>query len=287
LTDIHINKVFNVEAENRLRKLVNEINGMNPKPAFVLITGDLVDWGSDWGVFHSGTANFKKFNEIMTDLTVPYHTTPGNHDYRRVHQISPPYDISNYKTYIKSDLDYKFTEDDYYFAGMDSGSDVWELSELSGGLTPEGTGLESDQVTWLEDRLVESGSKKKFIFMHHPAVSTENDYYWKPSKWTYVWDEGAPVRVAIVWTRVESPDGAPGGNNGAISKNRADLMSLAESSSVSMVLTGHTHVDEVLKRDGTDYPSNTWDIDEGPMFVQTAAALDLNYTDWCGLLQCQ
>lgn len=54
--------------------LFREISALNPKPAFVVNTGDVCEIGTD--------AEYANFRKILGDLTVPHYAAPGNHDVR-------------------------------------------------------------------------------------------------------------------------------------------------------------------------------------------------------------
>ena len=91
ITDTHVmNKQFDKyeEYKQNFMRALEEINSFKIKPAFVTITGDLVEWG---GSDTTGASNYKtlmsciyqKDDQLFADsgLTIPIYTTPGNHDY--------------------------------------------------------------------------------------------------------------------------------------------------------------------------------------------------------------
>lgn len=54
--------------------LYREMNALDPKPSFVVLTGDVCEIGTD--------AEYAIFRKIGTTLTVPLRVAPGNHDVR-------------------------------------------------------------------------------------------------------------------------------------------------------------------------------------------------------------
>ena len=90
ISDTHLlHRLFdrNETSKKRLDSVLEYIISFNEKPAFVVITGDLVEWGS--GV--SGSMNYRtlmkcfyeKDNRYYADsnYSIPVYFTPGNHDY--------------------------------------------------------------------------------------------------------------------------------------------------------------------------------------------------------------
>jgi outer membrane protein assembly factor BamB len=71
ITDTHLTANGNIEP---LKKLVADINAMDPAPAFVIDTGDVTEAGRP--------EEFQRFLEGTTGLKVPFYCAPGNHDTR-------------------------------------------------------------------------------------------------------------------------------------------------------------------------------------------------------------
>ena len=61
-----------VDSSATLRRAVELLNAMQPRPDCVLATGDLVDGGSD--------AEYKILFGILNDIEMPLYILPGNHD---------------------------------------------------------------------------------------------------------------------------------------------------------------------------------------------------------------
>ena len=162
MCDTHIGRP---NSQRNLEIAVDSINELEHKPEFVIIAGDLVDWGEG----PSGSTNWKRFVSIMMELTVPYYVVPGNHDYRHIQQLTPPYSLSNYDYYMDNDGDYTIDHGNYHFIFMDSGSDYWEVTA-----SPKGTGLKNSQMQWLKQDLESNTNKTSIIIMHHPAMDRSN-----------------------------------------------------------------------------------------------------------------
>jgi 3',5'-cyclic AMP phosphodiesterase CpdA len=54
--------------------LFREISALNPRPAFVINTGDVCETGTD--------AEYAVYQKSLLNLTVPHYAAPGNHDVR-------------------------------------------------------------------------------------------------------------------------------------------------------------------------------------------------------------
>ena len=77
ITDTHIvapGEVLygDIDSGLHLREVVRNINAMQPEPAGVMFTGDLVDTAD--------TASYAHFLEIIEPLKMPAWVIPGNHD---------------------------------------------------------------------------------------------------------------------------------------------------------------------------------------------------------------
>ena len=257
LTDTHIGVLG---ATERLRKMIDHINSLEPRPAFVIITGDLVDCNS--------ASNYIAFLEELQNLEIPYYCCPGNHDYRPWWFPLPPwiFSLNNYHYYINSKDNYIFiwptyvtpatypliANNSYYnlsstlFISLNSGSDVLNPFEWIGDIwLPEGKGLSNEQKEWLENVLASTPVRNKIIFMHHPAINYGD-----------CWDDGT------------------------IANNRELFKSLCLDYGVDAVLCGHTHRNKIYKAsDDHDNPQGVLPPVDcyTTMFVQTAACEDLVY----------
>jgi outer membrane protein assembly factor BamB/3',5'-cyclic AMP phosphodiesterase CpdA len=71
ITDTHVTSSRNDE---HVRHLVERINRMSPRPAFLVHTGDVTELGRP--------EEFDRYNAVMAGLSVPHFAVPGNHDVR-------------------------------------------------------------------------------------------------------------------------------------------------------------------------------------------------------------
>src|SRR5882724_4073230 len=79
ISDFHIGKAGSpIDIEYRtsehLRRAVEHINRLEPRPDAVLCTGDLVDEGSP--------EEYERLAALLAPLTAPFYIVPGNHDDR-------------------------------------------------------------------------------------------------------------------------------------------------------------------------------------------------------------
>ena len=247
ITDTHIlHKIFdrNEDRVEKLQTLIDHINSFDKKPAFVVITGDLVEWGS--GII--GRLNYKTlincFNEnsgqyyLDTDLSIPIYFTPGNHDYYF------NWNLINYHRFIDNDhiiendrYTLTFEEQNLTLFFMDSGCHyILKPFDILGG------GLTRFDITWLEESLDECKSKYKIILMHYPAVN---------------------------W-----------GQYDVIARNRETFIELCEAYNVELVLTGHTHVARVFDKDKNFYHNDILPLNcsqYSTLYVQTDACKEGSY----------
>lgn len=239
LTDTHIGAKG---AIGRLKGMIDHINSLEPQPAFVIITGDLVDWGC----WESGEENYIDFLDCVNDLNVPYYCCPGNHDYRWCSSLE------SYHQYITNADNYSFVYSNLslsttHFISLNSGWDVYEDYWF---WLPEGSGLSNKQIGWFENILKNSTNSNKIVFMHHPAINYHDGIIFD---W---WDDGT------------------------IANNRELFKSLCLDYGVDAVLCGHTHRNKIYR--ASDDHNNPQDILPPvecytTMFVQTAACKDLFY----------
>ncbi|MCX6774775.1 MAG: metallophosphoesterase [DPANN group archaeon] len=246
LTDTHIGAKG---ADKDLQKMVNRILHFGTKPKYVLVTGDIVDFG--YG--DDGAANYRKFVQLIAPLEnagIKVYTVPGNHDWRASDDKvgSQPYfggledimqtRLNNYKTIVGDrDLSGKVIDDgNYVIVGLDSGHDVLFDSNYP-IVSPRGSGLKDMQISWLENSLdsldgkldgKDTSGKEKIILTHHP------DYN----------------QVLL-------------SQSGVISQNQDEFLKICRDYGVNVVLSGHTHENSVQTKDNTRYvqtASATYDL---------------------------
>ncbi len=223
ITDTHVYK-----NNDGLTNFVNKVNNLDKKPKFVVVSGDLVDWGAG----ASGQENFEKFIEIMNRLDIDWYVVPGNHDARYgVGTTSIPIPLEgdafgNYNELMPEEHDLVNKLKDYgdvVVFGLNSGWD--ELNSNTSPFPPEGSGINSEQLENLEEKLdlldgikdsKDSSGKKKVIFMHHPTS-------WKDKK---------------------------ARDDGVFMHNREEFKRICEQYNIDIVLVGHVHEDDIRNIDG-------------------------------------
>ena len=216
LTDTHIGASG---ADGRFENCVKYISSFDPKPAFVLVTGDIADTNA--------AENYQVFcnyaDTYLKNQGIPVYCCPGNHDYYQPYGITD--DLNNYHNYIEPRDDYTLNRENVHLISLNSGYDTGWF---------KGSGLTDDQITWLEDDLdnldgvdndMDTSDYIKVIYMHHPAV---NPYWWK--------------------SRVGS---------GVISQNRQEFVNICSQYGVHVVLTGHTHNSFIFDKNGNEWSGSS------------------------------
>jgi predicted MPP superfamily phosphohydrolase len=214
ITDTHV--VHKLYDHNETRKhwlisLLDYITSFEKPPAFVVITGDLVEWGEGF----LGALNYYAFidcfyknnTQLFADknCSIPVYFTPGNHDYY------PNRKLYNYhlfvdRTHIKDNDRYVVTHENLSLFFMNSGPIYYgKPSDWADTLS---IGLTIDDIVWLDERLSNCTANHKIILMHHPAINIRNK-------------NGELYDVFM--------------------NNREKFIELCENYDVDAVLAGHTH----------------------------------------------
>ena len=142
-----------------IEKAIAEINRLNP--AFVAITGDLVNEGGD-------EIQIKEIQRLLglVKKSIPVYCVPGNHDVG--HTVSENL-LSLYRSNFNCDR-FSILYNDTRLIGINSQL-IWAKHNE----------LEDEQFQWLENELKKSLSNRfRFIFAHHPLFVQsidENDAY--------------------------------------------------------------------------------------------------------------
>ncbi len=244
ITDTHIMHRFYDPEEvttTILKKVMENVTSFPEKPAFIVITGDLVEWG---GSGPSGALNYlaladclyENGDQLYADAahTIPVYTTPGNHDYNFNRNLKNYHRLID-STHIDDDDRYIVTHDDVSLFFMDSGPNYY--ADPTEWFHILGDGLYDEDIQWLDDTLQQCSSQQKIVLMHHPAVNDRNDQ---------------------------------GEMEDVIARNREVFISLCEEHDVEAVLTGHTHHARVFDGDENTYDDLPLNCSQYPtLFVQT------------------
>ena len=267
MSDLHISNIpFQNSDTNAqyFRSAIREFAGLSPKPAFVVVSGDVSNVGNEppdgmyptmTGYLFPPTLTNPGIGDYFIDSarTIPIYFTPGNHEY----WIAPTTpQVSNdtlkyYTKYITPDRDYAITTDIAVMVVVRSGHNA-SPSVVPNPDDIEGSGLSDDQITYLRDILLLNSAKRKIIVFHHPAVNAIGTN-----------SDGTPFTGHISDTADNS-----------IISNRTRFLNICDSNHVDLVLNGHEHQNVVANRQGDTIGEN-WPY--GTRYVQTAAGFNRSY----------
>ena len=269
LSDLHVSSVPRSNSDTNpqyFQRAVKKFANFNPKPSFVLVTGDISDIGNmqPFGMYSTLTQHLfppSLTNPAVGDYfidsakTIPIYFTPGNHEYwTGFDSISLP--ISNdtlfyYPNNIAPDMDYVVNTDLAVIVVLRSGHDSPYGYPPNPALI-NGTGLSDTQCNWLRSTLVSNSSKRKIIVMHHPPVNAAGTN-----------SDGTPFTELPLDTATNS-----------LEHNRTNFLNICDSNHVDLVLAGHEHQNVVANRKGNVISENQ---SNGTRYVQTAASFNRSY----------
>jgi 3',5'-cyclic-AMP phosphodiesterase len=155
ISDLHIKRpgelaYRKVDTAAALARCVGQLNALQPPPAMVVASGDLVDRGLPEEYAH--------LQRLLAPLVLPLAVVPGNHDAR-------------------APLRAAFPEQPY---GDPSGAlnlsvalERLDLLLLDSSVPGEPHGLlDAATLTWLEQALARSTDRPALVFLHHPPFAT-------------------------------------------------------------------------------------------------------------------
>ncbi|MDD4410039.1 MAG: PKD domain-containing protein, partial [Candidatus Pacebacteria bacterium] len=263
----------------RFTDVLYDIEKLNPRPDFILIGGDNVEYNNTrW------LEDFKSITEGYTARTgIGIYFVPGNHD--RYDSESSAFqsgqtDISGGNDYLKNYFEVMkdsprgvislFKDDEsimddeisreggynkynYYFnhkgfqiIGLDSGEDTGQWDQ-----TPESEGFNINTLEELDNLATRYSSVPKIVFMHNTVW---ND------KGSGEFEDGNIFGGVII------PDGA-------ISNNWTKFITYCDENTVSLVLSGHTHDSIVFDLLGNKIELSDWTKNKNyPLYLQTQSA---------------
>lgn len=155
ITDLHIVEKDKhwlsepaTEVSKRLARTISYLNGLNPRPDVVLLTGDATEDGKEASYFH--------LIELLKPLKIPFYAIPGNHDRREAMRSAfknlPFMPSKGFIHYAVDDYPIRFIGLDTLVEGEDFGC------------------LCDERFSWLDETLKQDTKKPTLLFMHHPPI---------------------------------------------------------------------------------------------------------------------
>lgn len=132
---------------HHLRCAVKTVNGLDPAPEFVLLTGDLTN--------DELPGSYSLVKAVLSDLRMPCHLALGNHDARRT-----------FREFFLAESNP--TENRYYYTFWQGDRRFIVLDSLDEGKVP-GL-LDEEQIRWLAVELVANPQAPTVVCLHHPPV---------------------------------------------------------------------------------------------------------------------
>jgi 3',5'-cyclic AMP phosphodiesterase CpdA len=154
ISDLHVRPAGElykdvVDSNAMCAAAIGHLNGLDPRPDLVLITGDLVDEGR--------TAEYDALRFLLSRLDVPCLLMPGNHDDREVlaryfsdHAYLP---ASGPKHYVVADHPVRIVALDTTVPGDHHGE------------------VDAASLAWLDSALRATEGAPTLVMMHHPPIA--------------------------------------------------------------------------------------------------------------------
>lgn len=137
-----------VDSMAAMRACVDHLNGMEPRPDLIVITGDLVN----------GPGDYAELRRMLDELAMPFHVIPGNHDFpeelRAAFGDRGYLPMDGFLHYVIEDYPVRLIALDTMLAG-----------EIKGALCQQ-------RLKWLDGKLSEKPNHPTVILMHHPPAAT-------------------------------------------------------------------------------------------------------------------
>ena len=155
ISDLHIKRqgrlaYRRVDTARALARCVAALNGFDPAPDFVVISGDLADTPT--------VEEYVHLKQLLAPLQLPHAGVPGNHDAREMMRAAFP---DRLEAVPSGPLNQK----------VEIGNLDLLLVDSSVPREPHGE-LDQHTLQWLEFVLAASDSRPALVFMHHPPFET-------------------------------------------------------------------------------------------------------------------
>lgn len=156
ISDLHVTakgkKLYDrIDTIGHLRNAVRHLNDLQPRPDFVIISGDLVDEGS--------MAEYEMLRDLLSGLSTPYVLMPGNHDERG--NLRRAFADHSYLPKNGEFIQYAIEDQPLLILALDT----LIPGEGGGRLCPA-------RLEWLAALLEAHRSRPTLIAMHHPPFVT-------------------------------------------------------------------------------------------------------------------
>lgn len=156
ITDTHISSDITKRVDescpyDNLKHAVDEINGLQPRPHFVIHTGDIAD-------SKGFVPEYKNFKKEITRLSVPIRYALGNHD--------------NCTNFLQVVLGEKDSGKQYYYYSFDQENGHFVVLDSRTGKSPGN--ISEDQLKWLREDLEKNKDKLTFVFLHHHVMRIQS-----------------------------------------------------------------------------------------------------------------
>ena len=182
ISDMHVSSFPFEESDTNAQYFqcaIKEFAKLNPKPAFVVVSGDVSNVGNlpINGMYPTVTQYLFPPSQtnpgigdyfIDSAMTIPIYFVPGNHEYWTALVNPPPSNdtLTYYKEFLTPDTDFSITTDHAVVIFLRSGSDSTITVQ-----NKKGKGLSNEQCNYIRNILSANSNKRKIIVMHHPAVN--------------------------------------------------------------------------------------------------------------------
>jgi 3',5'-cyclic-AMP phosphodiesterase len=155
ISDLHIKRPGErayemVDTAAALERCIAHLNGFRPRPAFVVISGDLVDRGLE--------AEYAHVRRLLKALELPFAAIPGNHDERQ-HFRGAFSDQTFARASGPANL--RIEVGGLVLLLLDSSMPGKDYGEL-----------DAETLRWLDDELAAAPDRPALLFLHHPPFPT-------------------------------------------------------------------------------------------------------------------
>jgi 3',5'-cyclic-AMP phosphodiesterase len=156
ISDVHIRRRGHVlhhmpDTAAYLRRTIDRLHAMYPRPNVVLATGDLTERGSPH--------EYRRLRSILGRLEIPHFLIPGNHDDREA--LRRAFRDHRYLQTVREHASYAL--------------DVWPLRIVALDSTLQGRSggyLDGQRLAWLDHELRAHPRRPTIVAMHHPPFRT-------------------------------------------------------------------------------------------------------------------